>query len=128
MNSKSFRLFLLKLLIFSIFLVSTEFSLSQFLPEKYSRTIFFLLNLLFFSITALTHFILIHQSEKNNFRNFVSYFMAATTGKLLIYLMVIFFYLFFEKENAQPFIIFFLILYVLYTVFETVSILKFFKK
>jgi cation transporter-like permease len=51
---------------------------------------------------------------------FIRYFMATTTLKLLLHLAVIVFYSFMNRSHAVPFIVVFMILYGLFTVFEVI--------
>lgn len=79
--------------------------------------------LLFYAVTAMIHFILLHITRLNP-RRFVSYFMLATFVKLIIYFTAVLVYVFTFREEILPFIITFFILYIFFTVFEVVLILK----
>jgi hypothetical protein len=79
--------------------------------------------ILFFTVTATVHYILLRITTLNP-RKFVGYFMLSTTLKLLVYLIVIFFYVFLVREGILAFILSFFILYIIYTIFEVTVILN----
>ncbi len=54
-------------------------------------------------------------------------FMMQTTIKLLLYMVCILVYLLFYKQYAIPFAVQFLVVYLIFAVFEVISILKFVK-
>lgn len=96
-------------------------------PGKYASGAAFPLLTFFVATTIAFHFILISAANKGP-QNFVRYFMGATALKLLIYFMVIIIYLFAKKSNPAAFILTFLFLYLSFSVFEVVALLKHFKK
>ena len=59
-----------------------------------------------------------------NPRKFVGYFMLSTFLKLFVYLVVMVMYVFNVKEGILEFILAFFTLYIIYTVFEVVTILN----
>jgi hypothetical protein len=76
---------------------------------------------LFVITTVLMHLFLTAGSQvKPNV--FVRKFMLATTLKLLLYLAIIVFYFLFNKANAKTFILWFLLHYTCFTVFETLML------
>jgi hypothetical protein len=83
--------------------------------------------IMFYIITAVVHFIILKITLMNP-RKFVGYFMLSTFLKLFIYLVVIVAYVFIVKEGLLPFILAFFALYIIYTVFEVVTILNQTKK
>jgi hypothetical protein len=115
--------FFIKLLIFSLVLVLFTFLLDTILPAKSLPRVLPWLFILFFTVTFLVHWIVLRITELKPTR-FVSYFMLATFGKLLIYFLAILTYIFTRKEEMLPFILSFFILYIFYTVFEVVNILS----
>ena len=77
--------------------------------------------LLFVITTLLMHLFLTNgANEKAN--AFVRKFMLATTLKLLLYLAIIVFFFLFNKMMAKTFIIWFLLHYTCFTVFETLML------
>ena len=78
---------------------------------------------LLFAVTAIVHYVLLRITLLNP-RKFVGYFMLTTSLKLLIYLVVMVIYVFNVKEGLLTFVLSFFILYIIYTVFEVVTILS----
>ena len=82
---------------------------------------------LFVITTLLMHlFLTTGANEKAN--AFVRKFMLATTLKLLLYLAIIVFFFLFNKMMAKTFIIWFLLHYTCFTVFETLMLCSSTKK
>ena len=114
--------FFLRLSIFSLGLIVIAFLLRTLLPEGSLPAVLPYLFILFFVVTLAVHWIVLKISELKPAR-FVSYFMLATFGKLVIYFIAVLVYVFTRKEQVLPFILSFFILYIFYTVFEVISIL-----
>jgi hypothetical protein len=119
---KKYLQFILRLTILSLVLGAVAFILSRLLPGRMISPALPYLFLLFYVIGALVHFVLLRITALNP-RKFVSYFMLATFFKLMNYLIVILVYVLYVKEGILPFILSFFILYIIYTVFEVVTIL-----
>ena len=79
--------------------------------------------ILFYLVTAVVHIVLLRITYLSP-RRFVSYFMLATLGKLVIYFTAVLIYIFTFQENILAFILTFLAIYLFYTVFEVVLILS----
>ena len=76
---------------------------------------------LFVCTTLLMHaFLTAGSNQKHN--AFVRKFMLATTLKLLLYLAIIVFFFLFNKQMAKTFILWFLLHYTCFTVFETLML------
>jgi hypothetical protein len=99
------------------------YALSTLLPGKTINSAYPFILILFFSITAVIHYILLRITRLNP-RRFVSYFMLATFIKLIVYFSAVLVYVFNYREEVLSFIITFFVLYIFYTVFEVVLILK----
>jgi hypothetical protein len=115
--------FFIRLVLFSICLGLIAWALGLILPEGTLPQALPWLFVMFFSVSLLVHWIVLRISELKPSR-FVSYFMLATFGKLLIYIIAVLAYVFTRKEGLLPFIVAFFLLYIFYTVFEVASILK----
>jgi hypothetical protein len=116
------------LLLFSLTVVLTLIGflvIKYFVPDYY-YTGFLFLPFLLFVITSVVHWYLIIASQGDN-KKFTYKFMGATGLKMFVYLILIVIYLLLDKEHAVPFLICFLILYVLYSFFEVLSVLKYLK-
>ncbi len=84
----------------------------------------FPLSLLFFYImTNLVHSLLLKMVSKAGSR-FTSQYMAVSFIKMFFYLAVAIVYVLFNRDQAKPFIANFLVLYIVYTVFEVYEFSK----
>ena len=114
--------YITRLLIFSTILSTISFGLFSFVLPQYYLPIFPYLITFFISVSILVHVILLKAS---NFRiaKFSTFYMGSTTAKLFLYIIFLIIYVLVDKENAVPFLLTFFILYFLYTIFETFSLL-----
>ena len=124
-----FLRFVLSLSFYSLVIISAGFITFNYLLPGYTLAIvpFVLVCLLFYAVTLIVHYVLLKSGEKNA-RKLIYNFMAATVLKLLIYSIVFVACILSNKEKAVGITIIFLVLYLFYTGFETLAILKFFKK
>ncbi|NVO01162.1 MAG: hypothetical protein HXX09_00525 [Bacteroidetes bacterium] len=121
---KVFNKFLINLSVFSVAFAIIIAAMNFILPEKYyTQTLPYQL-VFFFASTLLVHKVLLNASEKR-FTKFVTYFMASTFFKLVLYIVVMVVYVFVNKPDAIPFIISFFILYLSFTIFEVMAILSY---
>jgi hypothetical protein len=118
---------LIKPLIFiTVPLLVLAIALRYILPVKfYSPALPFLVIFVFSSQLILLK--ILFGSVDSKFNRFVNRFMAASFIKLLIYLVVILVYSSLYRSDALPFAVSFVILYMVYTVFEISILLKAFK-
>ena len=72
-------------------------------------------------ITLLFHFGIV-KSTSSRPQVFIRYYMGATTLKLLLHLGIIILYSFLHRPTATFFIIDFMIMYLLFTVFEVIAV------
>ncbi len=79
----------------------------------------------YFSIVSFSFHYGLVKSSVGKPQNFIRYYMAATTFKLLIHLGVILIYAMTHKTNAIPFIISFMVAYALFTAFEVITAMKY---
>lgn len=122
-----FKSFFIQLVLFSIFTMGILLFWQQYASPRFQTDLGWLLWGFFIVVTALIHIILVKSSEQSP-RNFITYFMAITGMKLLGYLMIILIYALFKGKEALGFVIMFLVMYFLYSIFEVVTLLKHFKK
>jgi hypothetical protein len=123
----SFRSFSIRLFIFSIFTLGLLFLWQQFVSDRFRNTLWLPLWLFFILSTALIHYSLLKTSEKDP-KRFVGAFMGFTAIKLFGYLILIVAYALVKREAALGFTLQFLVLYLLYSAFEVVMLLKHFKR
>jgi hypothetical protein len=119
---KKYQKFILRLSALSLILEILAYLLIRFLPSGIISPVLPYLIIMFYVITAIVHYILLRITVLNP-RKFVGYFMLATTLKLMSYLIVIVVYVFNIKEGILPFILSFFALYIVYTVYEVITIL-----
>lgn len=107
--------------IFNICFLSLIFIIGKLTPKLPITNITWSIYFLFVITTLLMHFFL--TAENNQKANvFVRKFMLATTLKLLLYLAIIVFFFMFNREIAKTFILWFLLHYTCFTVFETLML------
>ncbi|NQV02313.1 MAG: hypothetical protein HQ542_06695 [Bacteroidia bacterium] len=118
--------FLKNLLIFSLVIVTIYIGLSYLLPERYfSVALPFLFP--FYIATSLISYHFLLKSLHRRFSKFVNHFMATTAIKLLWYMIIMVSYIMIFRTDAVSFAINFFILYLCYTIFETVSLVRYSK-
>lgn len=124
-----FLRFVLSLSVFSLVIISAGLVIFNYLLTENTLTTFSFVFacLLFHVVILIVHYVLLKSSEKKA-QSFVRNFIATTFLKLLTYLLILVIFIVLNRENVKAFIITFLILYLSYTVFETIAIIKFFKK
>lgn len=121
------KTFIIKILSFSLILSAISFVLFYLLiPQFYLQVFPFLI--VFFVVLTIGMHLVLTRAGKKEIRQFSTYFMGSITAKLFIYLIFIIIYVFTDRENAVPFLLTFLCLYILFTFFETYSLLGDLKK
>ena len=116
--------FLKNLLIFSLVIAGLLSGLSFIVPRTFfSPSLPFLF--LFFVGTTLVSFYLMLRFLQKKFTKFVQFFLLTTGCKLLWYLGIMILYVFLCLADAVTFILDFFLLYLSYTVFETVAIVNY---
>ncbi len=94
-------------------------------PEKFHWSLL-LIPAILAIVTTLLHRKLL-QSGKDRPQKFINVFMAVTGIKLMIYLITVLIYVMLFTNYAIPFVIIFFSLYIIYTVIEIKSLLKYLK-
>ena len=92
-----------------------------FFFAEYFYTSFVILPILFFLITCAVHIALIRSFE-HDMRKFASQFMKVFGIKIIVLLILITTYVLIFPKQAVPFLIAFLIHYLIYTSFETIYV------
>ncbi len=119
--------FIQKTLLFSALIAITAYFVFNFLVPQHYLPIFPFLIAFFVFITIGVHAVLT-RAGKLKISKFSTYFIGSITAKLFIYIIFISIFVFTNKTDAVPFLITFLILYFLFTFFETYALLKDLKK
>ena len=122
MNTK-YSKFLKNLLIITLAVFVVFYAVTYFLPDELTTPAMPYLILLSFSVTLIFHLV-VHSASEKKFSKFISYFMLATVVKLLLYIIVIFLYVYQNKSDTLAFVITFLLLYIIYSVFEVINLLQ----
>jgi uncharacterized membrane protein YkgB len=115
--------FLRNIIIFSGLIGVVGVILLLLLPANFFSPALPFLILFFMGMTIFVYTMLVKTFE-TRFARFVSFFMIATAGKLLICITVVIIYVLLNKQDALPFLASFFILYILYTIFEVTALLK----
>lgn len=119
--------FYTKLAIFSLFTLALLFLWKSYASARFQSDLLLVLWVFFVLTTGFIHYILTTASAKDP-KRFVGYFMGITALKLFGYLIIIVIYALLKKEAALGFTLWFLTLYLLYSGFEVVMLMKHFKK
>jgi hypothetical protein len=115
--------FIKKIIIFSAILASISFLLFAYAIPQYYLPVFPFL-LAFFVVSTIAVHALLSKAGKHKTSRFSAVFMGSITAKLFLYILFIIIYILIDKSTAVPFLVAFLILYFLFTFFETVFLLK----
>jgi hypothetical protein len=107
--------------IFNVCFIALLIAISSNVPALALNKLTWSIYALFVVTTLLMHLFL--TSGTNNKANaFVRKFMLATTLKLMLYLAIIVFFFLFNKAMARTFILWFLLHYTCFTIFETMML------
>lgn len=114
-------------IIFGIFSALTGLGLffyNLFAPLKATHPLSWLIWGIFVVVTWLIHYLLTRPGKTT--QQFVRMFMGLTSLKLFGFLMFLVLYALIETEGAFVFVLHFLVFYLLYTVFEVITLYKHF--
>lgn len=113
--------FLIKIMITALITAVFSYLVFEKLDEDLQTSAWPWLLIFFVSSNSFLYFLFIrHKSSKLS--SFANFFMLATFLKLIVYLAVIVVYLLFNKEEAAPFLITFLLYYIIFTAIEVASV------
>ncbi len=127
MISKEKRFFLKKALLFCLVLIGLSLILYDTVIKDYYLKIFPLQFAVVALVTVISHLRLMSSFQLNP-RRFNTTFLSVMSIKLFIYLVFILVCLLIDRTSAVNFVITFLVLYLLFTIFEVVEISNFLKK
>jgi len=119
-------LFLRNLLIFSLIIIAILLGLSYILPGNFFSMALPFLFPFFIATTLFSYYFMIRSLQKR-FTKFVRSFMLATGFKLVWYLGVMITYVLLFRTGMVQFFTNFFLLYLCYTIFETVTIVNYSK-
>lgn len=115
--------FLIKSTILTIIVFLIGAALYTTVLKSYYFSVLPLVVLFFFVITNLVHAYFLTISGKSNTR-FTSNYMAVNYIKMFFYLLAAIVFVVLNKEIAKVFVANFLVLYIIYTIFEVNEFLK----
>lgn len=118
--------FYTKLGAFSILTLALMFFWKQFAAERFQSDLIWAIWAFFVISTALIHYILVEMANRDP-KKFVGYFMGITGIKLFVYLIIITLYALLKRQEALGFTLLFLLLYLLYSAFEVIMLLRHFR-
>ena len=113
----------LKLIVFSIIIAALSV-IFQFLFPKYASPVLPYIVLFFFCITLCTIFLITKENKKKGNTQYVSNFLLAKVIKFFSCLVFLFAYIMLADEGLWHFAISFIIIYFLYSFFETLLLKK----
>ena len=116
--------YLRQLLIFSAILGAIALVAFFILPKSYFSPALPFLFIFFIATSLLSYYYLI-QSISKRFIKFINTFLLTIIFKLFIYAGVMIAYAFLNRSDAIPFMLGFFVLYLCYTIFESVNIIKY---
>ncbi|MGM0611878.1 MAG: hypothetical protein ACQESM_00055 [Bacteroidota bacterium] len=115
--------FLVRLTIFALIIAGLAGIFKWLSPDEIVTPVLFPMIVFFYVLSAIVHLILVNAS-KQKFTRFNNRYMLATVIKLLLFMVILITYVLQNTGDAVNFLITFLILYVLFTGFEVISIVK----
>jgi hypothetical protein len=115
--------FLFKISLLTLVVITLAYLVFNYFLSQYYFAYFPLLISIIYIFSIAFHYFL-WKSGKKSFSRFTTTYMLLTTIKLLFYLVLILIYVFAIKEKPISFIITFLALYMVFTIFEVVTLLK----
>ena len=121
------QVFLQKVFYLCLSISGMALLLYQSILKGYYLSIFPLQFAVVILVTVVSHLRLMTSVEQNA-RRFSTTFLSVMSAKLFIYLFFILICLLIDRSNAINFVVTFLLLYLIFTIFEVIEISNFFKK
>lgn len=126
MNMDFFK-FIRNLLIYTLTITLIYSISSHFLTSEYVNNSTFFLIFFFFGTTMIVYYFLIKAIHKD-FNKFYRYFTITVLLKLMIYLLIIVLYIMLDMPDKISFVVNFMLLYILFTIYEVISLNRYNKK
>lgn len=121
--SQFMKSFLRNVTIFAIVVAASAGLFWWVAPADIITPALFYLIAFFYALTVIVHMLLINAS-KEKFARFNNKYMLSTVVKLLLYMAIMVAYVLIKPGDAVNFLITFLVLYILFTGFEVLSIVR----
>ncbi len=119
--------FLLKISAFTLIVIAVSVALFATILKAYYFKSFIIQVILIAAVTTIGH-LLVAKAVKKNIRKFATAYMASVTLKLVVYLIYLLVSLLIGPTQVLQFVLTFLVLYLVYSIFEVVEVLRFMKK
>ncbi len=119
--------FLKNLLLFTIVIAAIAITTNYFLPKNLTSPAVPFLIPFFFSLTLIFHYLQLKAVDKT-FARFTTSYMLLTFSKLVLLLIILLLYVFLHPKEAIPFIVWYFLMYLFYTIFEALSLQNLNKK
>ncbi len=114
----------LSLLFITLFSIAMIIGWNKFMPINYQNNHVYLVVVFFSLFSYIAHILLLNALSAENKNAFTLRFMAMSGVKLFISLFIIIIYAFLNKKQIVSFAIIYLLLYFLFTGFETYFLYK----
>jgi len=127
MVTSHLKKFITLLFILTIVIYTCGITLFNTILKDYYFGGFLFIPVLFFGITLAVHIHLIRISQRD-LKKFIPRFIGTIGIKIGLYFALIIVYLLIDRNHAVPFLISFLIMYLIYTIFEIVFVLSYLER
>ncbi|MBT3210110.1 MAG: hypothetical protein HN704_17145 [Bacteroidetes bacterium] len=124
---KSLKSIITKLIVFSAILITLSVIFYTTILKNFYLPVFPFLLALFILITAIIQIMLV-RIGKNEMAKFTRYFMLTLTIKIFVFLIFLVSYIFLDKENAAIFLVTFLVLFIVFLLYEVITLYTAFQK
>ena len=121
--AKTMKKITIQLIIFTTIVAIIAAALFLTVLKEYYFRVFPLSVIIFFVLTLLFFFLIVKKGE-NNPNKFVRMFLLSTTIKIFALLIYLTGFLLYNRSEAVPFLLSFLALYLLFTIFEVFSAVR----
>ena len=119
--------FIRNLILLSLVLAGAIFALNHYVPGKFASPNAYYAVAYFFVLTLIVHQLSLRASVQSP-QTFIRFFMGSTAVRLMIHLLVAVSYRLLFRESATSFLIAFMLLYLIFQVFEVSALLKHLRK
>jgi len=127
MASFSSKTYFIRLLFFSIFCGVLVFFWNTYAAARFQTNLSWVLVVFFIAVTTAIHFFLTKSADQDP-KKFVFRYMMISGLKLFGFLIIILIYALIKRQEALGFTLLFLTLYLFFSAFEAITLLRYFKK
>lgn len=109
--------------IFSVVILLISLAIYLWVPLLQITPAYPYVVLFFYGVTIII-FRVLDKTRKTNISKFANTYMLVNFGKLIVFSIIVFVYAYLNRQDAVSFIISFFVYYLLFSVYEIVSLLK----